>query len=199
MRKALDDGKDLGMPDGVLINGKGPYQYNKTLVPDGIDYETITVHPGECTTTSFLGSNSLCFGVFKSVIPLWQPQERLIDFECRMWESPRVWTLGSKATTWFLLNPKDPTQFNKTTPAWTFMLDSLTPSWLLWTKTQALITTSSPVLGLLMKPYGEESLELESCTIPTLKERQKVTCPLDHKTNSTKHSPWIKQDPSGLL
>ena len=69
MRKALDDGKDLGMPDGVLINGKGPYQYNKTLVPDGIDYETITVHPGECTT-SFLGSNSLCFGVFKSVIPL---------------------------------------------------------------------------------------------------------------------------------
>ncbi|CAH8358381.1 unnamed protein product [Eruca vesicaria subsp. sativa] len=46
LRKALDDGKDLGMPDGVLINGKGPYQYNKTLVPDGIDYETITVHPG---------------------------------------------------------------------------------------------------------------------------------------------------------
>ncbi|CAF1917056.1 hypothetical protein F2Q70_00017030 [Brassica cretica] len=47
LRKALDDGKDLGMPDGVLINGKGPYQYNKTLVPDGIDYETITVHPGK--------------------------------------------------------------------------------------------------------------------------------------------------------
>lgn len=47
MRKALDDGKALGMPDGVLINGKGPYQYNKTLVPDGIDFETITVHPGE--------------------------------------------------------------------------------------------------------------------------------------------------------
>ncbi|CAN7009040.1 hypothetical protein HID58_010616 [Brassica napus] len=46
LRKALDDGKDLGMPDGVLINGKGPYQYNKTLVPDGIDFETITVHPG---------------------------------------------------------------------------------------------------------------------------------------------------------
>lgn len=46
MRKALDDGKDLGMPDGVLINGKGPYRYNDTLVPDGIDYETIEVHPG---------------------------------------------------------------------------------------------------------------------------------------------------------
>ncbi|XP_075642055.1 monocopper oxidase-like protein SKU5 [Castanea sativa] len=46
LRKALDAGKDLGMPDGVLINGKGPYRYNDTLVPDGIDYETIEVHPG---------------------------------------------------------------------------------------------------------------------------------------------------------
>ncbi|KHG24747.1 Monocopper oxidase-like protein SKU5 [Gossypium arboreum] len=32
LRKALDAGKDLGMPNGVLINGKGPYQYNDTLV-----------------------------------------------------------------------------------------------------------------------------------------------------------------------
>ena len=47
LRKALDAGKDLGMPDGVLINGKGPYRYNDTLVPDGIDYETINVHPGD--------------------------------------------------------------------------------------------------------------------------------------------------------
>ncbi|TXG51099.1 hypothetical protein EZV62_023623 [Acer yangbiense] len=47
LRKTLDAGKDLGMPDGVLINGKGPYQYNTTLVPDGIDYETIDVHPGK--------------------------------------------------------------------------------------------------------------------------------------------------------
>lgn len=45
LRKDLDAGKDLGMPDGVLINGKGPYRYNDTLVPDGIDYETIEVHP----------------------------------------------------------------------------------------------------------------------------------------------------------
>lgn len=35
------------MPDGVLMNGKGPYQYNSTLVPDGIDYETINVQPGQ--------------------------------------------------------------------------------------------------------------------------------------------------------
>ncbi|WOK98068.1 monocopper oxidase-like protein SKU5 [Canna indica] len=47
LRKALDAGKDLGMPDGVLMNGKGPYRYNTTLVPDGIDYETINVEPGK--------------------------------------------------------------------------------------------------------------------------------------------------------
>ncbi|KAB2014208.1 hypothetical protein ES319_D09G209300v1 [Gossypium barbadense] len=47
LRKALDAGKGLGMPDGVLINGKGPYRYNDTLVPDGIEYETINVHPGK--------------------------------------------------------------------------------------------------------------------------------------------------------
>ncbi|KAB1210850.1 Monocopper oxidase-like protein SKS1 [Morella rubra] len=47
LRSALDAGKDLGMPDGVLINGKGPYQYNTTLVPDGILYETIHVDPGK--------------------------------------------------------------------------------------------------------------------------------------------------------
>ncbi|CAL5418055.1 unnamed protein product [Camellia sinensis] len=45
LRRELNGGKNLGMPDGVLINGKGPYRYNTTLVPDGIDYETIDVHP----------------------------------------------------------------------------------------------------------------------------------------------------------
>ncbi|OEL18810.1 Monocopper oxidase-like protein SKU5 [Dichanthelium oligosanthes] len=47
LRKMLDDGKELGMPDGVLMNGKGPYRYNDSLVPDGIDYETIKVEPGK--------------------------------------------------------------------------------------------------------------------------------------------------------
>ncbi|KAL9240383.1 hypothetical protein vseg_014609 [Gypsophila vaccaria] len=47
LRADLDAGKDLGLPDGVLINGKGPYQYNKTLVPDGIEYSTIKVDPGK--------------------------------------------------------------------------------------------------------------------------------------------------------
>ncbi|KAL9321618.1 hypothetical protein ACSQ67_009671 [Phaseolus vulgaris] len=47
LRATLDSGKDLGIPDGVLINGKGPFQYNTTLVPSGIDYEKITVDPGK--------------------------------------------------------------------------------------------------------------------------------------------------------
>ncbi|KAL7218086.1 hypothetical protein ACSBR2_011374 [Camellia fascicularis] len=47
LRRELNVGKNLGMPDGVLINGKGPYRYNTTLVLDGIDYETIDVHPGK--------------------------------------------------------------------------------------------------------------------------------------------------------
>uniref|UniRef100_A0A2N9HX05 Plastocyanin-like domain-containing protein n=1 Tax=Fagus sylvatica TaxID=28930 RepID=A0A2N9HX05_FAGSY len=45
LRSTLDAGTGLGMPDGVLINGKGPYRYNTTLVPDGIAYETIQVDP----------------------------------------------------------------------------------------------------------------------------------------------------------
>ncbi|KAL8171060.1 hypothetical protein V2J09_022864 [Rumex salicifolius] len=47
LRRTLNGGKALGMPDGVLINGKGPFRYNDTLVPDGIDFETINVEPGK--------------------------------------------------------------------------------------------------------------------------------------------------------
>ncbi|KAG7986607.1 hypothetical protein I3843_03G089900 [Carya illinoinensis] len=47
LRSVLDAGEDLGMPDGVLINGKGPYRYNTTLVPEGIQYESIGVDPGK--------------------------------------------------------------------------------------------------------------------------------------------------------
>ncbi|KAI3709529.1 hypothetical protein L2E82_39291 [Cichorium intybus] len=46
LRHTLDAGRDLGMPDGVLINGKGPYRYNNTLVKDGIDHETKNVEQG---------------------------------------------------------------------------------------------------------------------------------------------------------
>lgn len=45
LRASLDAGKELGMPDGVLINGKGPFQYNSS-VPDGIEHETLNVDPG---------------------------------------------------------------------------------------------------------------------------------------------------------
>ncbi|KAM7531153.1 hypothetical protein LguiB_034563 [Lonicera macranthoides] len=47
LRRTLEAGRDLGMPDGVLINGKGPFRYNTTHVPEGIDYETINVQPGK--------------------------------------------------------------------------------------------------------------------------------------------------------
>ncbi|KAG2332994.1 hypothetical protein Bca52824_004174 [Brassica carinata] len=46
LRSILDSGRELGMPDGVLINGKGPYKYNSS-VPDGIQYETVNVDPGK--------------------------------------------------------------------------------------------------------------------------------------------------------
>ncbi|CAH8383628.1 unnamed protein product [Eruca vesicaria subsp. sativa] len=46
LRSVLDSGEELGMPDGVLINGKGPYKYNSS-VPDGIQYETVNVDPGK--------------------------------------------------------------------------------------------------------------------------------------------------------
>lgn len=54
------------MPDGVLINGKGPYQYNAS-VPNGINYETINVDPGntkavlrkQCKHTRVIKPNGL--------------------------------------------------------------------------------------------------------------------------------------------
>ncbi|XP_077226991.1 monocopper oxidase-like protein SKU5 isoform X2 [Tasmannia lanceolata] len=47
MRNDLQEGNDLGIPDGVLFNGLGPYRYNDSLVPAGISYETISVEPGK--------------------------------------------------------------------------------------------------------------------------------------------------------
>lgn len=58
------------MPDGVLINGKGPYRYNTTLVPDGIDHETINVNPGNCL---FLYNFHICC----SMIIMWQITTKL--------------------------------------------------------------------------------------------------------------------------
>ncbi|CAN6447561.1 unnamed protein product [Victoria cruziana] len=47
LRKDLDNGVRLGTPDGVLINGLGPYRYDPMLVPPGITYEQINVEPGK--------------------------------------------------------------------------------------------------------------------------------------------------------
>ncbi|XP_078169571.1 monocopper oxidase-like protein SKU5 [Carex rostrata] len=47
LRKNLQSGNDLGPPDGVVINGLGPYRYNSSVVGDGIIYETINVEPGK--------------------------------------------------------------------------------------------------------------------------------------------------------
>uniref|UniRef100_A0A0E0LRB7 Monocopper oxidase-like protein SKU5 n=1 Tax=Oryza punctata TaxID=4537 RepID=A0A0E0LRB7_ORYPU len=47
LKKMLDDGKDFGIPDGILINGKGPYSYDNTLVPEGLQHETVGVEPGK--------------------------------------------------------------------------------------------------------------------------------------------------------
>ncbi|XP_023762432.1 monocopper oxidase-like protein SKS1 isoform X1 [Lactuca sativa] len=46
LRATLDAGKNLGIPDGVLINGNGPFKYNST-VPDGINHTTINVDQGK--------------------------------------------------------------------------------------------------------------------------------------------------------
>ncbi|KAJ0113641.1 hypothetical protein Patl1_03120 [Pistacia atlantica] len=46
-RKDVENNKDLGVPDGILINGFGPYRYDAAVVPEGIAYQTINVEPGK--------------------------------------------------------------------------------------------------------------------------------------------------------
>lgn len=47
LRKDIENGVNLGAPDGILFNGLGPYRYDVTLVPDGIPYLTLNVEPGK--------------------------------------------------------------------------------------------------------------------------------------------------------
>ena len=74
-------GKDLGMPDGVLINGKGPYQYNAS-VPDGINYETISVDPGndKAVLILYVTLQALYFK-FKVIVPssISMSQQKLVS------------------------------------------------------------------------------------------------------------------------
>ncbi|XP_015579710.1 monocopper oxidase-like protein SKU5 isoform X1 [Ricinus communis] len=47
LRKHVEKGDDLGVPDGILINGFGPYRYDEALVREGITYQIINVEPGK--------------------------------------------------------------------------------------------------------------------------------------------------------
>ncbi|KAG0462620.1 hypothetical protein HPP92_021096 [Vanilla planifolia] len=47
LRKILDEGNQLGVPDGILINGLGSYRYNESIVPNEIPYATFNVDPGK--------------------------------------------------------------------------------------------------------------------------------------------------------
>ncbi|KAK1428526.1 hypothetical protein QVD17_17361 [Tagetes erecta] len=47
LRKDVENGVDLGSPDGILFNGLGPYRYDSTIVSDGITYQVINVEPGK--------------------------------------------------------------------------------------------------------------------------------------------------------
>ncbi|XP_008447201.1 monocopper oxidase-like protein SKU5 isoform X1 [Cucumis melo] len=47
LRKDVENGIHLGVPDGILINGVGPFRFDNALVSDGIPFHTINVEPGK--------------------------------------------------------------------------------------------------------------------------------------------------------
>ncbi|KAL4596939.1 hypothetical protein ACB092_12G200100 [Castanea dentata] len=47
LRQDVEKGINLGVPDGILINGLGPYRIDGAVVPDGITYLKINVEPGK--------------------------------------------------------------------------------------------------------------------------------------------------------
>lgn len=53
LRKDVEKGADLGIPDGVLINGLGPYRYDDNIVPNGISYLIVNVEPGKNISNIF--------------------------------------------------------------------------------------------------------------------------------------------------
>jgi hypothetical protein len=56
----LDDGMELGMSDGVLINRKGLYRYNDSLIPNG--RFVITMLLGCCMLSDDQFTHSLPIG-----------------------------------------------------------------------------------------------------------------------------------------
>ncbi|KAM3683604.1 hypothetical protein ACJW31_12G161000 [Castanea mollissima] len=47
LRQDVEKGINLGVPDGILINGFGPHRIDGAVVPDGITYLKINVEPGK--------------------------------------------------------------------------------------------------------------------------------------------------------
>ncbi|XP_038899769.1 monocopper oxidase-like protein SKU5 [Benincasa hispida] len=47
LRKNVENGIHLGVPDGIVINGEGPFRFDNALVSDGIPFHTINVEPGK--------------------------------------------------------------------------------------------------------------------------------------------------------
>lgn len=47
LRKDVEEGRDLGVPDGVLFNGLGPYRYDAAAVTENINYLSVNVEPGK--------------------------------------------------------------------------------------------------------------------------------------------------------
>ncbi|KFK31320.1 hypothetical protein AALP_AA6G097300 [Arabis alpina] len=46
LRKDVESKIDFGAPDGILINGFGPFPYSREVASNGIPYGTISVEPG---------------------------------------------------------------------------------------------------------------------------------------------------------
>lgn len=46
LREDVENGVDLGVPDGILINGLGPFHYDQALVPGGTPFLSLNVEPG---------------------------------------------------------------------------------------------------------------------------------------------------------
>lgn len=46
LRKDVERGTSLGIPDGVLINGIGPFRFDQGLIAGGNSFLTVNVEPG---------------------------------------------------------------------------------------------------------------------------------------------------------
>lgn len=46
LRKKVESGIDLSVPDGILMNGLGPYRFDQAIIPAGISFLMINVEPG---------------------------------------------------------------------------------------------------------------------------------------------------------